>query len=128
MELHYRDFRFANSISGQKQLINLGRGLLRLKTGSSKILMLDETTACLDLATDKSIQSVLRRLTKGMTVICIAHRLETIIDFDRVLVMEGGVRVEIGKPVDLLKSADGTFTRLCKQTGRLHELVKMANL
>jgi ATP-binding cassette subfamily C (CFTR/MRP) protein 4 len=74
---------------GQKQLLCLGRALLR----KNKILVLDEATSNVDMKTDEFIQNVLKEKFKDTTVITIAHRLNTIADYDKVIVMNRG-RIE----------------------------------
>ena len=68
------------------------------------ILILDEATSNLDGQSDDAIQSLLREEFVSRTVLTIAHRLATVIDYDRILVLGGGKLVEEGKPVDLLES------------------------
>lgn len=92
---------------GQKQLFCLARALLR----KSKIVVLDEATSGVDKDTDEMMQKVIREEMKDKTVIAIAHRLQTIMDFDRVAVMENGRVVEVGEPRALLKE-DSKFKRL----------------
>ncbi|KAK6510125.1 hypothetical protein TWF481_004839 [Arthrobotrys musiformis] len=92
---------------GQKQLFCLARALLR----KSKIVVLDEATSGVDKDTDEMMQKVIREEMKDKTVIAIAHRLQTIMDFDRVAVMEDGVVVEVGEPRALLKE-DSKFKQL----------------
>ncbi|KAK6338386.1 hypothetical protein TWF730_002449 [Orbilia blumenaviensis] len=93
---------------GQKQLFCLARALLR----DCKIVVLDEATSGVDKDTDEMIQRIIREEMRDRTVIAIAHRLQTIIDFDRVVVMEDGRVVEVGEPGALLKDVDSKFKRL----------------
>ena len=102
----------ANLSVGQKQLICLARAILR----NNKILILDEATANVDYYTDNLIQSQLRNEFSDCTVLTIAHRLNSIIDMDRVMVLDAGNIVEFDKPYVLLK-AKGHFYRMCKLTG-----------
>lgn len=83
---------------GQKQLVCLARAILR----ETKILVLDEATANVDLETDNLIQQKLRSSFKESTVIVIAHRLATVIDADRILVMRHGEGLEFDHPYKLL--------------------------
>ena len=95
---------------GQCQLTCLARALLR----RSKVLVLDEATASVDRRTDSLIQATLRRSVKenGSTIIAIAHRIKTIIDYDFVLVMDNGHTAEFGRPAELLRNKDGYLTKL----------------
>ena len=102
----------SNLSVGERQLICLARAILR----RNKILVLDEATANVDLATDQLIQRTLRRKFGTCTVITVAHRLNTVIDSDRVLVMDGGAVVEFGPPTQLLEQG-GFFAKLVAQTG-----------
>ena len=79
---------------GQKQLLCLARALLR----KNNILILDEATSNVDMKTDDFIQSVLKNKFKDTTIITIAHRLNTIADYDSIIVMQRGRIVEIGSP------------------------------
>lgn len=94
------DMSVSNSVFsvGQKQLICLARAILR----KSKIILLDEATANVDIETDDFIQNTIMRKFKDSTVITIAHRLITIANYDRVLVMDKGMAVEFDSPYRLL--------------------------
>jgi len=83
---------------GQKQLLCLSRALLR----HNKILVLDEATSNVDMTTDAFIQKVLKERFADTTVITIAHRLNTVADYDQIIVMEKGNIVESGSPYELI--------------------------
>ncbi|KAK8118640.1 uncharacterized protein PG998_003266 [Apiospora kogelbergensis] len=94
---------------GQGQLFFLARAILRKDCG--KLVLLDEATSSVDRTTEARVQELIRTEFRDHTVIAIAHRLETIADFDRVVVLEKGYVVEQGKPDELLR-ARGPFTQL----------------
>jgi ABC-type multidrug transport system fused ATPase/permease subunit len=98
---------------GQRQLLCLARALLT----STKILVLDEATASVDLQTDELIQSVIRKDFSACTVLTIAHRLNTVIDYDRILVLDKGEVVEFDSPTKLLEDEKSVFTSLVNETG-----------
>ncbi|KAI5745186.1 hypothetical protein M8J76_008998 [Diaphorina citri] len=98
---------------GQRQLICLARALLR----KTKILILDEATAAIDLETDDLIQSTIRSEFAHCTVLTIAHRLNTIIDSDRVLVLDKGLVVEFDSPSVLMKNKASIFYSMAKDAG-----------
>ncbi|KAJ2101700.1 Multidrug resistance-associated protein 1 [Coemansia sp. S100] len=95
--------------SGQKQLIGLCRVIMR----KHKIVVLDEATANVDLETDKYVQKLIRKEFSDCTVLTIAHRLETIMKSDRIIVMDKGTIAEIGTPQELF-AKDGMFAQLVK--------------
>jgi len=103
--------------AGQRQLLCLARALLR----DSKVLMLDEATASVDATTDEYVQRAIRAEFKSATCLVIAHRLDTIIDSDRVMVLDKGSVVELDSPQQLLSQADGVFTALVRETGPASE-------
>eukprot|EP00123_Amoebidium_parasiticum_P018424 comp24199_c0_seq1/m.44437 comp24199_c0_seq1/g.44437 ORF comp24199_c0_seq1/g.44437 comp24199_c0_seq1/m.44437 type:complete len:1466 (-) comp24199_c0_seq1:528-4925(-) len=96
---------------GQRQLLCLGRALLR----KTKILVLDEATAAVDLETDECIQTTIREQFADCTVLTIAHRLTTIMDCDRVMVLSDGRVVEFDSPPTLLRNQSGVFYSMAKQ-------------
>ncbi|XP_011494146.1 PREDICTED: multidrug resistance-associated protein 4-like [Ceratosolen solmsi marchali] len=117
--------RGSNYSVGQRQMICLARAILR----NNKILMLDEATANVDPQTDSLIQRTIRNKFAPCTVLTIAHRLNTIMDSDKVLVMDRGRLVEFDHPHILLQNEYGQFTSLVKETGRAmyEQLFKVAS-
>ncbi|XP_067675325.1 multidrug resistance-associated protein 1-like isoform X2 [Haliotis asinina] len=102
-----------NSISvGQRQLLCLARTLLR----KAKVLVLDEATSAVDMATDDLIQETIRSEFKDCTVLTIAHRLNTVMDYDRILVLDEGTVVELGSPKRLLEEK-GRFYQMAVDAG-----------
>lgn len=114
----------SNFSVGQRQLICLARAILR----NNKILVLDEATANVDPETDTFVQETIRRKFKNCTVLTIAHRLNTIMDSDKVLVMDSGTMVEYDHPYVLLQKKAGYFYRLVEETGpaMADQLLKIA--
>ncbi|ESO87511.1 hypothetical protein LOTGIDRAFT_96503, partial [Lottia gigantea] len=98
---------------GQRQLVCLARALLRYNT----VLVLDEATAHVDSQTDDLIQGTIRAKFINSTVLTIAHRLHTVMDCDRILVLSDGEVKEFDTPYNLLLDDDGYFTNLVEQTG-----------
>ncbi|AOR67192.1 ABC transporter [Burkholderia stabilis] len=101
---------------GQRQRIAIARAILK----NAPILLLDEATSALDSASEEAIQSALDRLMVGRTVIAIAHRLSTLRNFDRIIVMNNGKVIDDGSP-DVLRNRPGLYRDLlAKQHGRHH--------
>ncbi|XP_045113643.1 multidrug resistance-associated protein 1-like isoform X2 [Portunus trituberculatus] len=103
----------SNFSAGQKQLLCLARALLR----RSKVLVLDEATAAVDLQTDDLIQATIRSQFVECTVITIAHRLNTIMDSDRVMVLQNGRIAEFDAPSVLLQKPNSIFYSMAKEAG-----------
>ncbi|KAI9603330.1 hypothetical protein H4Q26_002651 [Puccinia striiformis f. sp. tritici PST-130] len=103
-----------NLSNGQRQLLCLSRAML-LK--SSKILVMDEATSSVDPETDSDIQTVIRNEFKSFTILVIAHRLNTILDCDKILVINKGKVVEFDSPDNLMKNKDSEFSKMCQEAG-----------
>jgi ABC-type multidrug transport system fused ATPase/permease subunit len=110
-----------NLSHGAKQLICFARAILR----KSKVLILDEATASIDNETDKKIQSLVRERFKESTILTIAHRLNTIYDSDRVLVMDSGRVIEYDAPQTLLSNERGSFRALWDQFQEAYKQVQV---
>ncbi|CAG8794700.1 14929_t:CDS:2, partial [Racocetra fulgida] len=106
-----------NFSQGQQQLIAIARALVH----HSKLIIMDEATASIDFKTDHLIQATIRKELKDNTVITIAHRLRTVADYDRILVM-----VEFDSPYILMQRLDGVFREMCVRSGEFAELMKIA--
>uniref|UniRef100_A0A8C8MFZ8 Cystic fibrosis transmembrane conductance regulator n=1 Tax=Oncorhynchus tshawytscha TaxID=74940 RepID=A0A8C8MFZ8_ONCTS len=104
----------SNFSVGQRQLVCLARAVLR----KNRILIIDEATANVDPRTDELIQKTIRDKFRECTVLTIAHRLNTIIDSDRILVLDAGQIHEYDEPYTLLQNHDGIFFKMVQQTGR----------
>uniref|UniRef100_A0A8C5JW94 MRP2 protein n=1 Tax=Junco hyemalis TaxID=40217 RepID=A0A8C5JW94_JUNHY len=110
--LHHVSEAGENLSVGQRQLVCLARALLR----KAKILILDEATAAVDLETDHLIQTTIRSAFADCTVLTIAHRLNTIMDSNRVMVLHAGQIVEFDSPEELLRK-EGIFSAMAKDAG-----------
>lgn len=102
-----------NLSAGQRQVICLTRALLR----KSKILILDEASSSLDMETDRLVQETIREHLKDATILTIAHRLFTLADYDKIIVMDNGTVAEYGSPSVLLEDQRGLFTGLVSALG-----------
>ena len=98
----------SNLSVGQKQLICIARALLR----RSKIVIMDEATSNIDINTEILIQNALNLIVKNTTVITVAHRIKTIINYDKILVLNDGIVKEFDSPSNLIKNKDSLFYRL----------------
>ncbi|OBT70508.1 hypothetical protein VE03_00185 [Pseudogymnoascus sp. 23342-1-I1] len=97
---------------GQRQLMALARALVR----GSRIIVCDEATSSVDMETDDKIQRTMAAGFKGKTLLCIAHRLKTIIGYDRICVMDKGSIAELDTPLRLYE-AGGIFRGMCDRSG-----------
>nr|ODN94507.1 ATP-binding cassette transporter YOR1 [Cryptococcus depauperatus CBS 7855] len=95
---------------GERSLVSLARALVR----DTKVLVLDEATASVDLETDAKIQETIRNEFKNRTLLCIAHRLRTILSYDRILVMSDGQMAEFDTPENLF-AMGGIFSEMCSK-------------
>ncbi|CAK4671146.1 unnamed protein product [Aphanomyces euteiches] len=113
------DFQVAekggNLSVGQRQLVCIARALLR----HSRVVVLDEATANIDLESDRLIQATIKSSFAGVTLLVIAHRLDTILDSDRILVMDKGRVCEFDTPTNLLALKDGAFASLLSHSHNL---------
>ena len=98
----------SNLSVGERQLICLARALLQNK----KIIVLDEATANVDYKTDQILQNIIRTSFKDRTLLTIAHRLDTVLDYDRIMVLDGGRMVEFDEPSILLQRKSSHFSKL----------------
>ena len=96
---------------GEKQLICICRAILR----QNKVVVLDEATASIDLVTEQTIQKLIDQSFEGSTVITIAHRLNTIIRSDKVLVLSYGKAVEYDSPRALMQNPNSEFSLLLQE-------------
>ncbi|CAG8497498.1 9417_t:CDS:10 [Paraglomus brasilianum] len=108
-----------NFSQGQRQLLCLARALLR----RSKIILMDEATASVDFGTDEKIQEAIRSEFVDSTILCIAHRLRTVIDYDKILVLDQGKILEYDSPYNLITNSQSAFYKMCKNSGEYELLL-----
>ncbi|KAJ3515541.1 hypothetical protein NLJ89_g1687 [Agrocybe chaxingu] len=115
-----------NFSTGEKQLLCMARAILK----RTKVLVMDEATASVDYATDELISKTIRHEFASSTILTIAHRLRTVIDYDKVMLLEQGRIVEFDRPSVLLNNSASKFYALCKATGKeeFATLKKMAGV
>ncbi|KAH7340935.1 hypothetical protein B0J17DRAFT_612426 [Rhizoctonia solani] len=107
---------------GQRQILALARAIVR----RSKVLILDEATAAIDYNTDTAIQKSIRTELSDRTLIIVAHRLQTICDADKIMVLEAGKIIEFDSPGALLRKESGAFKSLVDESGDRDALYAMA--
>jgi ABC-type multidrug transport system fused ATPase/permease subunit len=110
-----------NLSQGQRQLICLARAIIR----RPKILVLDEATSSVDVETDALIQKSIREEFADSTLLVIAHRLSTVGDFDKIMVMADGKVTEFGSPKDLIDQK-GMFWDMVEDSGETEKLIEMS--
>ncbi|KAF8579651.1 multidrug resistance-associated ABC transporter [Ramaria rubella] len=113
----------ANFSQGQRQLLTMARALLR----QSSIIILDEATSSIDYVTDAKIQTTIREEFKNSLLLTIAHRLRTVIDYDRLIILDNGRIVEFDTPHNLIHKEGGAFRDMCIHSGTYKELEEAAN-
>ena len=101
-----------NLSAGERQLICMARAMIR----KSKIIIMDEATSSIDYNSEQLIQKAILTTLKDSTVITIAHRIKTILEYDRILVFEQGRLIEQGSPKELIDKKEGTFYNLYSQS------------
>lgn len=102
----------ANFSTGTRQLVSLARALLQ----DRQLVLMDEATSSMDSATDEVVQNVIKKEFGSRTVVTIAHRLESVVGYDRVVVMDRGKVMEVGRPADLYDNG-GAFEEMCRRSG-----------
>ncbi|KZT29601.1 ABC protein [Neolentinus lepideus HHB14362 ss-1] len=102
----------ANLSVGERSLLSLARALVK----DSKVVVLDEATASVDLETDSKIQQTVQTQFRDRTLLCIAHRLRTILSYDRILVLDAGIIAEFDTPVNLFSRKDSIFHAMCERS------------
>jgi len=112
----------ANLSVGQRSLVSLARAIVTPAT----ITLLDEATASVDYATDQLIQETIAKEFRDRTLLCIAHRLRTILGYDRVCVMDQGKVAEFDTPLNLYYNTDGIFRSMCDRSGILEKDIRAA--
>ncbi|CAE7200833.1 unnamed protein product [Rhizoctonia solani] len=103
----------SNLSVGERSLVSLARALVR----DTKIVLMDEATASVDYKTDRNIQLTIQEEFKNKTLLCIAHRLQTIIGYDKICVIDNGRVAEFDTPAKLFENKDSIFYGMCKSSG-----------
>ncbi|KAF9484355.1 ABC transporter [Pholiota conissans] len=114
----------SNLSVGQRSLVSLARALVK----NSKLIVLDEATASVDFETDHKVQQTIATEFKDRTILCIAHRLRTILSYDRICVLDAGLVAEFDSPANLYNNTNGIFRQMCDQSSiTLDDILLAAN-
>jgi ATP-binding cassette subfamily B protein len=111
--------RGAKLSGGERQRVSIARAILH----NPRILILDEATSSVDVETEKQIQEAIGRLIEGRTTFAIAHRLSTLRNADRLIVMEQGEVKEIGTHAELMENPSGAFRKLVETQSQINEII-----
>jgi ABC-type multidrug transport system fused ATPase/permease subunit len=101
----------SNLSVGERQLVCLGRALLTKR----KVVCMDEATASLDMDMEQKIQKVINGAFADATVLCIAHRIASILDYDKIVVLDEGRVIEFASPTDLLADKNSAFSKMAQK-------------
>ncbi|OBZ89252.1 ATP-dependent bile acid permease [Choanephora cucurbitarum] len=112
----------SNWSQGQRQLIALARALVK----KSGLIILDEATSSVDFDTDHKIQQTIRAEFTNSVLLCIAHRIRTVADYDRILVLDHGEVKEFDTPYRLMQQKDSIFHQMCMRSGEYDDLLAIA--
>ncbi|KAF5392368.1 hypothetical protein D9757_001460 [Collybiopsis confluens] len=107
---------------GQRSLVSLARALVK----NTKVLILDEATASVDYETDRNIQDTIANEFKDRTILCIAHRLRTIMSYDRICVLDAGQISEFDTPANLYQDSNGIFRSMCERSSITLDDIRLA--
>ncbi|KAI8072302.1 P-loop containing nucleoside triphosphate hydrolase protein [Gongronella butleri] len=111
-----------NLSHGQRQLLCMARALLR----RNKVVIMDEATSSVDFETDRKIQKTIATEFSQCTILTIAHRLHTVIDYDRILVLDQGTIAEYENPFTLINDPQSVFYKMCRKSGEFDTLYAAA--
>ncbi|TFK72661.1 hypothetical protein BDN72DRAFT_876371 [Pluteus cervinus] len=111
-----------NFSQGQRQLVAMARAVLR----RSSIIILDEATSSIDFKTDAKIQQTIREEFTDSLLLTVAHRIRTVIDYDRLIVLDKGQVAELDTPWNLIRKEGGIFRQMCLKSGAYSELYALA--
>jgi len=114
----------SNLSVGERSLLSLARALVK----DSKVVVLDEATASVDLETDSKIQQTIQTQFSDKTLLCIAHRLRTIIAYDKILVMDAGQVAEFDTPMNLFLKEDSIFRGMCDRSNITMDEMQKASI